>query len=1021
MAARPLHEAVQQAEEAISGGNYRAAVETCRRVLGQFPEFATAHRLLGEALLEEGDSDGAERAYAEALQRDPQSSAAYTGLSKIAEGRGDQDNALAYAQVAWEIMPQRADLRERVAGLSEELYGKGGRLHLTRAALTSLHFRAGRWSRAAAEAAAVLGEQPDRVDVQLRMAESLWRRGSLTAAGNACRSVLASSPSAVMALLMLADVERRQNNQDGAAQLLGQARQIDPDGVCAADLVTIGSPDLAEFILPSSEAVLDESADGTSEIERPRIAPAPDFAWPEAPAEASRSVAAQVPETEAEGAEMAASAAAASGYDVSLPDDAEIEAARPPAQAQPGYTSMLRSLEGEGLRPFRLDGEPEDEPIEAFEPADAEAKDDNVFSLVSDEEIEAARPPADAPRGFTTLLNSLDNTGLEPFQVEGQAPDATHQSEAVSSTEKTDELKSVSPVEVPEERAAAMPAEAEAATPEVGDYSSYLTAGWDNIDAEIQRAIPTDDAWKGYTGQLRALDETGLKPFSIENVDEVDADPSAQAQVEESEPDLSSYEGDLSFLNEVGLESAPTAHVESNPVELDSDLTEGWNMIDDEIQNAIPSDSVSGYTDELKALGLSGVEPFSIADDEKETEAEDEMVGTAASPRANDVVPNDLVADIDLWTFDDAATPASTENVAAPVTDEMDDIFGEPTDDKNVTTRGASDLDLFDLADLEAPESATEPTTEVSAEAEPFDLSELEPEAIAVEGANVVSDELQPFDFSEFESATTAVGADDALESVDMSELQEVTTDDESMLSVAEPVDTLQSESFVTDSENPIDDAADTSVAEAEAASAESADALDAPVDVPVDLSAWRDIPEQSPADAVLDAVSIHPVHAVEVSASDGVRMTIEHLGVDAALFGRVRDAKAQLMESGQIQGNQLLPGVEPPGPTLEDLERMAAENPNDVATRRQFAAALTEAEDHGRALSEYHSMFTSQLPLEEDDLSNLSRVAEKGEHAVKGNQLLGAIHRRAENYQLSAKYYRQSLIAHRDNARKEA
>ena len=1015
MAARPLHEVVQQAEEAISGGNYRAAVETCRRVLGQFPEFATAHRLLGEALFEEADSDGAERAFAEALHRDPQSSAAYTGLSKIAEGRGDQDSALAYAQVAWEIVPQRADLRERVAGLSEELYGKGGRLHLTRAALTSLHFRAGRWSRAAAEAAAVLGEQPDRVDVQLRMAESLWRRGSLIAAGNACRSVLASSPAAVMALLMLADVERRQNNQNGAANLLDQARQIDPDGVRAADLVTIGSADLAEFILPTSQAVLDDSVEVPSEIERPRIAPAPDFIWPEVPAEAPRSVA-DVPASDAHGAELAASAAAFdSGYDVSLPDDAEIEAARPPAQAQPGYTSMLRSLEGEGLRPFRLDGDSEDEPVEDFEPTDAESQEDNVFSLVSDEEIEAARPPTDAPRGFTSLLNSLDVTGLEPFEVESHAPDVTDQFEAASSTSKTDELKSASPVEASEDLAAAMPAEAEPTASEIGDFSSFLTAGWDDIDAEIQRAIPADDAWKGYTGQLRDLDETGVKPFSIEGVDEVDVDSSAHGQVEGNESDLGSYEGDLSFLDEVDLESAPTVVVESNPMEMDSDLTDGWNMIDDEIQNAIPSDSVSGYTDELEALDSSGVEPFAITDDEEVTAPQNETAESATPPAVYEAAPSDLVADIDLWALDEGATPTSTERVAAPETDAMDDIFGETTDEENVAAHDAIDLDLFDFAEAESTVAAAEP---------------------AVEGIDAV----EPFDFSEFERAAIATdAADDAVESVDMSEPQEVTSEDESMFSVAEPVDTLQSESFVTDTVPVNDDVVevaepaleeeeateqvDSSEVETEAASAEPGGAFDTAVDVPVDLSAWRYIPEQSPADAVADAVAvaIHPAHAIEISASDGVRMTIEHLGVDAALFGRVRDAKAQLMESGHIQGNLLLPGVEPPGPTLEDLEHLATENPDDVEVRRQFAAALTESEDHGRALSEYHSMFKNQMPLEADDLSNLSRVAENGEHAVNGNSLLGAIYRRAGNYRLSANHYRQSLMAHRDNARKEA
>ncbi|HEX3723627.1 MAG TPA: tetratricopeptide repeat protein, partial [Nitrolancea sp.] len=656
MAARPLDEAVQQAEEALSGGNSRYAVETCRRVLGQFPEFATAHRLLGEALLEEHDIAGAERAFAEALQRDPQSSAAYSGLSKIAESRGDHDNALAYAQVAWEIMPQRADLRERVADLSEQLYGKGGRLHLTRAALTSLHFRSGRWSRAAAEAAAVLGEQPDRVDVQLRMAESLWRRGSLTAAGNACRSVLSTSPSAVMALLMLADIERRQNDKDGATRHLDQARKIDPDGVRAADLVTIGSDDLADFILPTSMPVLDESADVTSEIERPRIAPAPDFIWPEAPAETPRNVA----DTAAKESERAAPVADDAGFDVRLPDDAEIDAARPPAQAQPGYTSMLRSLEGEGLLPFRLDGEHGDDMLDAYESEEEETPDESVFSLVSDEDIEAARPPVNAPRGFTTLLNSLDDTGLEPFQVEGDASDATDELEAPASTDTMDQLSLVQPMDEFDDLDAAASASTEP-TSDAVDVSSYLTAGWDDIDAEIQRAIPADDAWKGYTGQLRDLDETGLKPFSIDG-DDAETEPDALLAGEVDVQELDTYEGDLSFLNEAGLESAPTAQVESEP--MDSDLTDGWVMIDDEIQSAIPSEPVSGYTDELEALGLSGVEPFTIDADEAEAATEDDTVDDATRSSVDDIVPSDLVADIDLWALDEDANP---ESVAADV------------------------------------------------------------------------------------------------------------------------------------------------------------------------------------------------------------------------------------------------------------------------------------------------------------------------------------------------------------------
>ena len=71
MAARLLTEVVRDVEEAIDDDNYAAAVDMVHRVLGQFPEFATAHRLLGDAYLDQHDLIAAERAYSDALQRDP--------------------------------------------------------------------------------------------------------------------------------------------------------------------------------------------------------------------------------------------------------------------------------------------------------------------------------------------------------------------------------------------------------------------------------------------------------------------------------------------------------------------------------------------------------------------------------------------------------------------------------------------------------------------------------------------------------------------------------------------------------------------------------------------------------------------------------------------------------------------------------------------------------------------------------------------------------------------------------------
>jgi tetratricopeptide (TPR) repeat protein len=879
MAARPLNEAVQQAEEAISGGNYRLAVETCRRVLGQFPEFATAHRLLAEAYLEQGDAAAAERAFQETLQRDPQSSAAYAGLATLAEGRGDINGALAYAQVAWEINPQRADLRDRVAGLSERLYGKGGRLHLTRAALTSLHFRAGRWSRAAAEAASVLAEHPTRVDVQLRMAEALWRRGSLSAAANAGRAVLESSPSAVMAVLMLADVERRQGNQEAATQLLDRARAIDPDGVRAADLVTIGETDLAEFMLPARMPEFDDSADVTAEVERPRIAPAPDFSWSQ-PAETEQPVEADRFVTEASLAPAAPETVDEEDFDVSLPDDAEIDAARPPDRAAHGYTSMLESLHDEGLTPFRLEGEEGDETTEEFAASAEDTGDDDVFSLVSDEEIDAARPPEERPHGYTTLLNSLGESGLAPFEVEGAPGYPTEPSE-------------------PSEPTAEMEVPADAA--DSGDYGTDLTAGWDDIDAEIQRATPSGEAsMAGFTGALRDLDEIGVQPFSIEGVDE--SESSGTEFADEVELDAS-YGDDLSFLD-----TAPEADQarldQERPVPMDVDLTDGWATIDEEIQNAIPAETPPGYTDELNELTESGVEPFFVDGGEAEPSVEADVDDESSVYTSDESVSDDLVSGIDLWTFEDEAGVSPSGLAAESAADET----VEPTDET------VSEADLFDFADLGMSDVAEAEQTEASPTSE-WDSAGLSEEPAGVNEAMAAS--------------------------------------------LVEPV---------------------------------------------------------------AEDVVVEHLAASGSQSEDAVRSALMHLGADASLFVRAREAKAQLVESGQIQGDVLLPGVEPPGPTLEMLEQMVQENPDDQDLRRQLVGALLDDGAFDRAFAEYRWMFRQRLSFNDDDLSNLARVAESGgEQQVPGHRLLGAVYRRSGNLGMSARHYRMSLEGSVHDGGKEA
>ena len=54
-----LHEAIGQAQTAFDSGDYRSVVDTCSRIIDQYPHYTSAQRLLGQAYLEQGKTETA--------------------------------------------------------------------------------------------------------------------------------------------------------------------------------------------------------------------------------------------------------------------------------------------------------------------------------------------------------------------------------------------------------------------------------------------------------------------------------------------------------------------------------------------------------------------------------------------------------------------------------------------------------------------------------------------------------------------------------------------------------------------------------------------------------------------------------------------------------------------------------------------------------------------------------------------------------------------------------------------------
>jgi tetratricopeptide (TPR) repeat protein len=668
---RSIGDIVEQAQKAIDGGNYSQAIDTCRRVLGQFPEFAAAHRLMGEAHLEQGEPEAAREAFYQTLLRDPQSIPAHVGLGMIASEAGESEAgeseaALAHFQVAWEIDPRRRDLREHVTRLSREVYGAEGRLFLTRAALASLHFHAGRWSRAITESSQVLQEHENRVDVQIRLAEALWRFGDDEHAERLCSAILDTLPSAVVPLLILADVRRRQGRSDEARGLLERARAIDPDGVRAADLMLVGWDEQAAFFEVEEPPVIDDAM-LAEEPAASRYAPAPDFMVEEKPAPAS-------PPTEPRDQVLSEQTAAAS---------------EPPAD------------EFAEIEPFRwedITDEDLDSPSAVYSPEetgqDQPEQDSVSFELFSDEDLERARPPEERPRGFTRLLESLEREGMAPFDPSRPADQPADLAETRQESAPVHERQEAGPGELSgasdvgglDEMLTETQIGPAAAEPvEDAADDDPLSVDWSKVDEEIQSAIPGEMP-RGYTDQLNDLDRHGIQPFSFEpDVTNgfVPEEPAAGSG-EESLPEP--VDDELFDLPDFDLSDEPLGPADRGqmtalPQDFDFDFDDVAREMDvrqddEPAHETLLSETFSGFSFDEDMPSFGDDETDDIADVAGEGDVPDWLEADVADLEADEV--SDVVTGEPMAVSEPVQGPVSEEDVLSALIGAGEDDLAEP-------------------------------------------------------------------------------------------------------------------------------------------------------------------------------------------------------------------------------------------------------------------------------------------------------------------------------------------------------
>jgi tetratricopeptide (TPR) repeat protein len=246
-----LRDEVRAAEADIAAGRPEQALTRCQEMQARFPRALIVQRLLGETYLAMHKPREALGALERALEGDPEDARACCARALIHQIHGDSSAALAWYRRACEIRPEDATLRDAYRQLAASLGQPSYRP--TSVGLARLYMRGDLFVHAEREWETILAQQPDRLDAQVGLAETLWRAGKREQADEVARHVLNNIRSCVKAMLIVAALEHAAGRSGEAEQLLQRAAELDPERrigrALYADIFAAGDTALQALLL----------------------------------------------------------------------------------------------------------------------------------------------------------------------------------------------------------------------------------------------------------------------------------------------------------------------------------------------------------------------------------------------------------------------------------------------------------------------------------------------------------------------------------------------------------------------------------------------------------------------------------------------------------------------------------------------------------------------------------------------------------------------------------------------------
>jgi cytochrome c-type biogenesis protein CcmH/NrfG len=195
MARVSLRVYIREIESLIDQGATNEAIAHSRHILRTFPKHLETYRLLGKSYLESHRYGEAVDVFSRVLMSVPDDFVSHVGMSIINDEQNRLDDSIWHMERAFESQPSNAAIQ----GELQRLYGRRDgmeppKVRMTRGALAHMYIQGELYPQAIAEIRAVLGQDPQRADMQVLLARAYFKSGQKADAAQMCTQLLKSYP-----------------------------------------------------------------------------------------------------------------------------------------------------------------------------------------------------------------------------------------------------------------------------------------------------------------------------------------------------------------------------------------------------------------------------------------------------------------------------------------------------------------------------------------------------------------------------------------------------------------------------------------------------------------------------------------------------------------------------------------------------------------------------------------------------------------------------------------------------------